>query len=107
MDSITAKNKLSEIISKSYSLEITGNKNEILVAISHPKVQTADFFNSEKEKNIAETVYVDEAKKKINQIEDSNFRIKLENLDRLVISEIIDLCQNASFNIHFITISPY
>ena len=83
MDSITAKNKLSEIISINYCLDITGNKNEILEAVSHPKVQTVSFFNSEK--NIAETVYVHEAKKKISQIENSSFSIKLDNLDRLEI----------------------
>jgi hypothetical protein len=104
LDSSAAKNKLSEIKSKNFSLEITGNKEELLTAINHPKIKNVEFFNSEK--NIAETLYVHEAKEKISQIKESSFSIKLENLDNSTVNKIIDLCQNASFSINFITINP-
>ncbi|EAR95365.2 helicase carboxy-terminal domain protein (macronuclear) [Tetrahymena thermophila SB210] len=103
LDSINAKNKLREIKSQNVSLEITGKKDEILTAISNLNVHTVDFFNSEN--NITESVYLHKAKEKISHIQESIISIKLENLDSLVVNEIIDLCQNASFSIHFIAIT--
>ncbi|EAS05901.2 helicase carboxy-terminal domain protein (macronuclear) [Tetrahymena thermophila SB210] len=105
LNSSTAKTKLSEIIiSKNLSLEITGRKEELAAAISQPKIKLVQFFNQEKNAN--ETVYVHEAKKRISQIKESSFNIKLENLNSSTVNSIIDLCQNASFSITFIAINP-
>jgi hypothetical protein len=64
LDLNSALNKLSEIKSKHCSLDITSCKEEILAAISHPKVRAADFFDSKQK--ITQTLYIQEAKKRVN-----------------------------------------
>ncbi len=64
LDLNSALNKLSEIKSKDCSLGITSCKEDILAAISHPKVRAVEFFDSKQK--ITQTVYIKEAKKRVN-----------------------------------------
>ena len=45
LDSKTARNKLREINSKKITLEIIGNKEELLEAINYSEVKTVEFIN--------------------------------------------------------------
>ncbi|KAL4473568.1 hypothetical protein ABPG74_022432 [Tetrahymena malaccensis] len=106
LDQITAKNKLCEIQSQYFNIEITDHKDCILAAINHSNVNTVGFLKKEKNTTKTEYLYVQEAKKKISEINQNNCHIKLENLQYLEVNKIIEECQNAIFNINFVTINP-
>ena len=79
LDWQSTQNKLKQIEAKALTLEISGNKEELIAAINHPKVKAVQFFDSEE--NISETIYNHEAKKRINQIKSDNLSLKIDNLD--------------------------
>ena len=63
LDWHNVQNKFKQIKSRALNLEITSSKAELTKAIDHPKVKTVQFVNSEE--NISETLYQNEAKKRI------------------------------------------
>ncbi|CAF3845426.1 unnamed protein product [Rotaria sp. Silwood1] len=102
LDKTRALEKLNKIISQTISLEIFDRQEKVLEIFEEVEIKYVELCaTGTREKNIDNiTELVDKvtAEKKINK---RKLNTKLIDLDKSTAAQIIQMCPNASFNIHF------
>ncbi|CAF3935562.1 unnamed protein product, partial [Didymodactylos carnosus] len=101
------KEKLTKIVSKGITLEISGSKEKLLEVISSLKTEHVQLHSDGKEKqnskSVVEIVDKTTAERKIKIANDS-MTIKLIDMNKRTVEKVIDICPNANFSINFISI---
>ncbi|CAF3851124.1 unnamed protein product [Rotaria sp. Silwood1] len=100
--------KCRKIKSENINLEIFDRKEQLLEVLRSVHIQGIElctFQNEEKNAdNIKELVDKTTAEKKIEENKEDHMWIKLIDLKTQTIENIVSICPNANFNIHFINI---
>ncbi|CAF1106068.1 unnamed protein product [Rotaria sordida] len=102
------REKFTKIKSENINLEIFDRKEQLLEVLRSLNIQSIElctFQNEEKNvNNIKELVNKTTGKRKIEENKEDHICIKLIDLNTQTIDNILSICPNANFNIHFINI---
>ncbi|CAF1351524.1 unnamed protein product [Rotaria sordida] len=98
---LTAENveeKLRTIVSRSITLELIDNKETLLKVIDSLTTERIQLYSRVKEHGITEVVNKIRAEQKISEITDKSTTMKLIDVNKSIVDNILDICPNANFN---------
>ncbi|CAF3841999.1 unnamed protein product [Rotaria sordida] len=96
--------KLRTIVSRSITLEFTDNKETLLKVIDSLTTERIQLYSRVKEHDITEVVNKIGAEQKISEITDKSTTMKLIDVNKSIVDNILDIRPNANFNITFTNI---
>ncbi|CAF4971220.1 unnamed protein product, partial [Rotaria sp. Silwood1] len=100
----SVREKLRTIVSRSLTLELTNTKETLLEVIRSLTTEQIQLYNRVKEQSIIEVVNRITAEKKILEISNTFATIKLIDINKSIVENVLNICSNANFNITFINI---